>query len=100
MWNVRMKLPGEVITKERVSVEIDKKALYRELTRQYTKKFLEPRSLDLEYDYIDSKTSKVMRYDGDNYHNGNPEYIEGRLATFSDVEAFRFKEVLSKILLE
>ncbi len=98
MWDARMKLPGEVITKERVSVEIDKKALYRELTRQYTKKFLEPHSLDLEYDYIDSR-NKIQKYTGDNHHNGDPEYDELREATVADIDAFKFKKALSTILL-
>lgn len=91
-----MKIPGEVITKERVSVEVDKKALYRELLTRYRKAYSSDLYVDM--DYIDSK-NKIQKYTGDNHHNGNPEYDELREATVADIDAFKFKKALSTILL-
>lgn len=93
-----MKLPGTITTSRKETVEVDKDALYRELLRRFKKEFKS--DLYLAEDYLDERTCKVMKYAGDNHHNGNPEYDELREATYEDVEAFKFKEVLNRILLK
>lgn len=93
-----MKLPGTITTSRKETVEVDKDALYRELLRRFKKEF--ESDLYLAEDYLDERTGKVMKYDGDNHHNGNPEYVELRDITEKDRDAFKFKTILSRILLK
>lgn len=93
-----MKIPGTVTTSRRETIEVDKDALYRELLSRYKKEF--ESDLYLAEDYIDERAGKVMKYDGDNHHNGNPEYVELRDVTQKDRDAFLFKSILARILLK
>lgn len=78
--------------------ELVKSALYRELLYRFKKEF--ESDLYLAEDYLDERRGKVMKYDGDNHHNGNPEYVELRDITEKDRDAFKFKTILSRILLK
>jgi hypothetical protein len=90
-----MKVNGTITTVRDEVVEIDRKELLKTLLRKYSKEFVS--DLDLENDYIDSHNI-VQKYDGDNHHNGNPEYLTVREASKADFDAFKFKRALVRIL--
>lgn len=89
-----MKLKGTITKKEHHVIEVDKEELYKEILRKYSKLI---KGVNLVDDYIDNK-GMLMVYDGDNHHNGASEYIDKGKASNEVMDAFKFKEQLSKAL--